>query len=108
MEIRRLVPLAVATALFAGLLGACSDSGCNFIADGPRLAADVRGEPTPRAALRLWLDGDDHTGPDDGWTRSGGGADAALVEFRSGNWTVGVIPAPAGGYLVNSVGCSER
>jgi hypothetical protein len=28
------------------------------------------------------------------------------VEFRSGAWTIGVIQAPAGGYVVSSVACT--
>jgi hypothetical protein len=104
--LRKIAHPLVAMSCLAPLLGACFDSDCHFIADMAPPAAGVRGEVTPRAALDAWLDGDEHSGPADGWTRQRGEASTQHVEFRSGAWTIGVIQAPAGGYVVSSVACT--
>jgi hypothetical protein len=94
------IALSAMTALPAS---GCSSWGCNqaFQLD---YARDADGPSTPRAALDRWLMGDHAGAPDNGWHRTNA---PSPIGFRSGDWEVNVVNAPAGGYLVQSGSCSH-
>jgi hypothetical protein len=106
MTVARTRAVVAACLLLAGLTTGCSGWGCNhgFAADP---ASDAAGASTPRAALGAWLAGDHEGAPDHGWRRERSGS-RGVAFFRNGDWTIYVVEAPAGGYLVNGGGCTTR
>jgi len=96
---------AIALATWLVLASQLSGCGCRpHLWDGPPLTADQRGEPTPREALRAWIDAGG-SGPDEGWRRDRDASSRDAVIYVSGDWHVTASRAPAGGYVVTSGGC---